>query len=184
MSPPARILIVEDEEVLANNLKCFLGRHTPDIRIAPDAETAMEMLKSFTPEVVVMDYALPGIDGLRAYGDIVQASPQKPSCVMISGYPTELMFESASQRGIHYLLCKPFGLAELQQAVNMSLEEENAVSIEALSAWSHENSPVAANRRCVEERRCTHTFRYLEDRRLYPGRRERKDPDHSQRNRT
>ena len=183
MSPPARILIVEDEEVLADNLKSFLGRSTPDIRIAPDAEAAMEMLKFFTPDVVIMDYALPGIDGLRAYGDIVQASPQKPSCVMITGYPTDLMFESASQQGIRHLLCKPFGLAELQSAVNMSFEEENAAAMDALSACSPENSSVAANRRCVEERRCTQTLRYLEDRRLYPGRRERKGADNSLRNR-
>jgi DNA-binding response OmpR family regulator len=122
MLPPARILIVEDEEILADNLKMFLGRRSPDVRIAHDAETAMEMLKSFTPDLVVLDFALPGIDGLRAYANFVRVRLQKPSCVMITGYPTALMAESASRQGIRHLLCKPFSFAELQHAVEMSSE--------------------------------------------------------------
>lgn len=121
--PPARILIVEDEEILADNLKVYLGRRTPDVRIAPDAETAMEMLKTFSPDLVVLDYALPGIDGLRAYGDIVRTSSHQPGCIMITGYLNDFLAEKAHQQGINHLLCKPFSFAELQHEVDLSSEE-------------------------------------------------------------
>jgi len=107
MLPPARILIVEDEENLADNLKIVLGKCSRDVRIAPEAETAMEMVKSLSPDLVVLDFALPGIDGLRAYADFVRVRLQKPSCVMIAGYPTAMMAESAGRQGIRHLLCKP-----------------------------------------------------------------------------
>jgi PleD family two-component response regulator len=48
---PARILTIEDGAVLAENLKTFLGRRATDIRIALDAETAMEILHSFAPDM-------------------------------------------------------------------------------------------------------------------------------------
>lgn len=120
MMCPARILIVEDEELLADNLKAYLGRRTPDVRIAQDAKAAVEMAKSFSPDLVILDYALPGVDGLRAYGDIVGAGRRQASCIMITGYPTDMVTEKARRQGIRHLLCKPFSFAELQQAIELS----------------------------------------------------------------
>ncbi len=123
MPPPGRILIVEDEDVLAENLKTFLGRRTPEVRVARDAADAQRILESFTPDVVVVDYALPGIDGIRAYNDIVRDSVQPPGCVMITGHMTERMVQTAHQRGIRHVLCKPFSFAELQQMVDSSVPD-------------------------------------------------------------
>lgn len=150
MPPPARILIIEDEEILADNLKTFLGRRAPDVRIAPDAETAMAMLKSFTPDLVLLDYVLPGIDGLSAYRNIVRTSPRQPGCIMISGYLTDLVEKNARQLGIRHLLGKPFSFAELQHEVDLSSEEK-------MGAFTD------ANRR-LEERR-SQQFQYHADRR-------------------
>ena len=69
----SRILIIEDEETLAENLKIFLGRHAFDVRIAPEGDAAMEILQTFIHDVVVFDYSLPEIDGLQAYMIIVRA---------------------------------------------------------------------------------------------------------------
>jgi DNA-binding response OmpR family regulator len=118
-----RILIVEDEDVLAENLKTFLGRSSPDVRTAPDGERALAMLDSFTPDVVVMDLALPGIDGLDAYSEIVRRRGRRVACVMITGHALEGIAASACARGIRHLLCKPFSLADLQLQVDASARE-------------------------------------------------------------
>ena len=70
----ARILIIEVGAVLAENLKTFWGRCATDIRIAPDTETAMEILQSFAPDPMALDYKLPGINMLRAYKNITSPS--------------------------------------------------------------------------------------------------------------
>jgi DNA-binding response OmpR family regulator len=71
---PARILIIEVGAVMAENLKTFLDRRATDIRIAPDAGTAIEILQSFAPDLMVLDYKLPGINMLRAYENITSPS--------------------------------------------------------------------------------------------------------------
>lgn len=123
MRPQPRILIVEDEDVLAENLKDFLGRYSPDVRTAPDGEQALEMLNWFTPDVVVMDYGLPGIDGLDAYAEMVRRHGPGIGCVMITGHAAEGMTEYAGARGIRHLLRKPFSLTELQREIDATALE-------------------------------------------------------------
>lgn len=118
MSSPHKILIVEDEDKLAENLKVFLSRHASDVRVASDAHQAMEILKSFTPDVVVLDYALPDINGLQTYTEIVQRQAPQAGCVIITGHPIESISREAKARGIQHLLGKPFSFKDLLQLVD------------------------------------------------------------------
>jgi len=52
----------------------FSGRCATNVRIAPDAGTAMKILQSFAPDLMVLDYRLPGINMLRAYANITSPS--------------------------------------------------------------------------------------------------------------
>jgi DNA-binding response OmpR family regulator len=117
-----RILVVEDEQVLAQNVKTYLGRRSADVRIARDGRRAMEMIASFTPDVVVLGYQLSGENGLQIYTEMVRHRTHPMGCVMITGYPLEKITQSANKLGIHYLLSKPFSLAELQQLIDRSAE--------------------------------------------------------------
>ena len=120
---PSRILIIDDEETLAENLKIFLGRHAFDVRIAPDGDASMEILQTFAPDVVVFDYALPGIDGLQTYKNIVRASLKPLRGILITGDPSASVADRAHQQGVRQLLCKPFSFAKLHHAVNACISE-------------------------------------------------------------
>jgi len=124
---PKRILIIEDEAILADNLKTYLGRGAADVRIAADADGAMEILKSFTPDLVLLDYSSPGIDGMRAYSTMVRERSTPPQCIVMTSNPTDAIGAGARQHGIRHLLCKPFSFAELQRAVNASAEVDGLV---------------------------------------------------------
>lgn len=123
MPPPARILIVEDEEILARNLQRFLARTSQDVRVALNAEQAMEMLASFTPDIVVLDFALPGTDGLQTYAGIVRGTAPRYGCVMITGHFTEEVARAAGEHGIGHILCKPFSFAELLDRIARNIGE-------------------------------------------------------------
>lgn len=112
-----KILVVEDEDQLAENLKVYLSRYTSNVQVASDARQAMEILKSFTPDVVVLDYGLPGINGLQTYTEIVHRHAPRAGCVMITGHPTESIDREAKQRGIQHILAKPFSFKDLLQLV-------------------------------------------------------------------
>ena len=112
---PPRILIVEDERVLAKNMKTYLSRGASDVRTAADAAQALKMLESFAPDALVLDFSLPDVDGLRTYAEIVRRQAKKIECVMITGNPTEQIAQDARELGIHHIVSKPFRFSELQR---------------------------------------------------------------------
>jgi DNA-binding response OmpR family regulator len=114
-SMPLRILIVDDERVLAKNLEAYLSRSALEVRTAGNGEEAIEMLESFTPDALVLDYGLPGIDGLQTYAEIVRRRAERIDCVMITGTATEELALDAREKGIRHLICKPFSFSELRQ---------------------------------------------------------------------
>jgi DNA-binding response OmpR family regulator len=121
-----RILVVEDEDVLAENLRTYLARRSPDVRIAGTCKHASEMVESFRPDVVVLDYGLPGGNGLQFYKELMRRNGRPIGCVMISGFPLEKIGPHANKLGIRHLLCKPFSLSDLQQMVDLSAAEASA----------------------------------------------------------
>ena len=112
---PLRILIVEDGRLLAKNMKTYLSRGASDVRIAGDAAQALEMLDSFAPDALVVDYGLPHVDGLRTYAEIIRHQARKIECVMISGDSSEQLAQDAHDLGIRHIVCKPFRFSELQR---------------------------------------------------------------------
>jgi DNA-binding response OmpR family regulator len=58
------VLIVEDEAVFAKNIQTYLVREGFEARVAGDAVTAMAEFDNFRPAIVLLDYNLPGANGL------------------------------------------------------------------------------------------------------------------------
>jgi len=124
MTLPTRILIVEDERVLAQNLKKYLGRYA-DVRTAGDGEEAIQMLDSFAPDALVLDFGLPGINGLQTYVEIVRRLAKNIHCTMITGTPTEQLAHDAHDHGIRHVVCKPFSFSKL-----LTLLQEGACNVD------------------------------------------------------
>lgn len=123
MSLAQRILVVEDECVLAQNVKTYLARRCPDVRIAANGAHVMQILADFTPDMVVLDLGLSGKNGFEIYQEMVRQRAGPIGCVMITGYPLEQITERANMLGIRHVLNKPFRLSELQQLIDQSAEE-------------------------------------------------------------
>lgn len=157
---PARILIVELETSLAENLQTFLDRLVTEVRVAPDIATAEAVLRSFVPELVILDYELPGIDGLRAYEKIVRLCPNPPRCVLVAGEITASIVQRGRQHGVYHILCKPFSFSQLQAAIEASMSENQ--------------DPLTGDRRIGERRSHLVLSRHL-NRRLTWTRRDRPD---------
>jgi len=126
MSSNQRVLIVEDEQILAENIKRFLDPRSADVRIAEDGTCAMKMIESFSPDVVVLDYGLPVNNGLQTFVELQRRSARPLGCVMITGYPLEKITMLARPLGIRHFLSKPFRLTELQRLMEQSDRETSA----------------------------------------------------------
>lgn len=85
-SPPLKILLVEDDELFRLGLRVRLERE-PGLEIvaeAEDGETAIDMVKRHSLNIVVLDIGLPGLGGVEACRQIKQLSPDLPVLVLTS----------------------------------------------------------------------------------------------------
>ena len=77
MKAPIRLVLVEDNEVFRQGLELVLGLR-PDIEVIAsvgDGEGAARIAQELRPDVVLMDYRLPGIDGVEATAAVRAACP-------------------------------------------------------------------------------------------------------------
>src|SRR5579871_5547128 len=65
MNEHRRILVVDDEPQITRVLRTSLSTHGYDIRVANDGETALEIMKDWTPDLVITDLAMPNMNGLE-----------------------------------------------------------------------------------------------------------------------
>jgi DNA-binding NtrC family response regulator len=113
-SPPrrGRVLIVDDEEVIASTLDEFLSGEGFRVATASDAATALVLTERFEPEVVLCDIQLPGADGLKLLDSLLKVRPET-LVVMITAYATVETAVAAFRRGAHDYLMKPVIFDEL-----------------------------------------------------------------------
>jgi len=128
---PQRILIIEDGRVLAKNMKTYLSCDSCDVRTAADAAQALQLLDSFAPDALVLDYGLPDVDGLQTYAEIVRRQARIIDGVMITGDPNAQLAQDARQLGIKHVIGKPFRFSELRQLLEMRADSDVALGAHA-----------------------------------------------------
>ena len=77
MAAPVRVALVEDNEVFREALELLLGLRS-DIEVVgsvEDGTKVVELCKELSPDVVLMDYRLPALDGVQATKALLEACP-------------------------------------------------------------------------------------------------------------
>ena len=77
MAEPIRLVLVEDNQVFREALELLLGLQS-DIEVVAsvgDGSSAAEIVRAHQPDVVLMDYRLPGLDGVQATRAVLEACP-------------------------------------------------------------------------------------------------------------
>jgi DNA-binding response OmpR family regulator len=133
MPPGTRILIVDDEEIFAENLGTYFRKRSAEVRVVPSGEAAIEAASEFRPDVLILDYGLPGIDGIETFTRL-RGLPLRCGCVMITGEPSESIPRAARATGIRHVLEKPFLLSEIEGIIAFQLTEQGAAD-ECRPSW-------------------------------------------------
>jgi DNA-binding response OmpR family regulator len=110
-----KVLVVDDEQMLAENLQGYLQARALEVRIAHDGAQGIAEADDFAPDVMVFDYRLPDMEGFQLLDTVRQN--RKCHFVLITGHPTAEVCERARQLGVSHILFKPFPLVELARAV-------------------------------------------------------------------
>ena len=115
----SRILVVDDETQITRVLRTSLDSHGYDVRVANDGETALEIMKDWSPNLVVTDLAMPNMDGLELCRRLRTAS-QVP-IIVLSVRGEEKTKVQALDAGADDYVTKPFGIDELLARVRATL---------------------------------------------------------------
>lgn len=111
-----KILVVDDELLLRDVLYDYLNRQGYDVTLAQDAEKALELSDSYTPDIALLDIKLPRISGIELTQTLKKKFPDLPIIIM-TGYPSLDTAINAMQNGANEYIVKPFRLDELNRTI-------------------------------------------------------------------
>jgi len=106
-----RILVVEDEAHIAEGLQLNLSLQGYEVSVASDGIKALQQLKKFRPDLVVLDIMLPGIDGYSVLKSIRLENERLPVLILSARSAPEDKIKGFSYGTDDYLV-KPFELEE------------------------------------------------------------------------
>lgn len=107
-----RILVVEDEESIRQFIIINLKRNDFEVAEAGSGEEALEKVKSFRPQLVVLDIMLPGMDGFTVCQRLRQEWPQL-AVIMLTARGQDLDKVMGLELGADDYMVKPFNPLEL-----------------------------------------------------------------------
>ena len=115
--PPIRVLLVEDNDVFREALELMLAV-TPDVRVVgsvADGYAALAACEEVEPDVVLMDYRLPGLDGVEATAAIRSACDSAVVVLTATADPKEL--DALRAAGAAACLTKDREVGEITAAI-------------------------------------------------------------------
>ena len=118
MPGPIRLLLVEDNQVFREALELLLGLRDDIEVVATVAEgsAAADAVRTHRPDVVLMDYRLPGIDGVQATKAVREAAPEVAVvCLTASANMREV--DALYEAGVVACLSKDQELDEIVAAI-------------------------------------------------------------------
>jgi two-component system KDP operon response regulator KdpE len=125
-----RILVVDDETQITRVLRTSLSTHAYDVRVANDGETALEIMKDWTPDLVITDLSMPNMDGLELTRRLRTTSSIPILILSVRG--EERTKVQALDAGADDYVTKPFGMDELLARVRASLRRSQPTDSESL----------------------------------------------------
>ena len=112
-----KILIVEDEKMLAKLLKDTIYNSFFSIVIAKDGNDGLKKFKSFKPDIIITDIMMPFCDGLEMSEKIKELDENIP-IIVLSAHSEKEKLLKAIDLGINKYFIKPFDPEELIEHIN------------------------------------------------------------------
>jgi two-component system response regulator MprA len=139
----ARVLVVDDEPAVRRALERALRLDSYDVALAADGEEALDALASAPADAVILDIAMPRLDGLEVCRRMRQAGDRTPVLMLTARDAIDDRVQGLDVGADDYLV-KPFALRELQARLRALLRRTNdGAESEVLRYADLELDPVA-----------------------------------------
>lgn len=123
MANKQKILIVDDDENIANLISLYLTKECYETRIEHDGQSALDAFKEYAPNLILLDIMLPGLDGYEVCREIRRES--KVPIIMLSAKTEVFDKVLGLELGADDYMIKPFDSKELVARVKALLRRAN-----------------------------------------------------------
>ena len=120
MSAQARVLVVDDDEIVRRSYQRSLATVACDVETVACGEDALKAVAQHPYDVLLLDLRMPGMDGISVLKAVKQVAPDS-EVIVITGYPTLETAKEAVQLGADDYLAKPVGPAEVINATHAAM---------------------------------------------------------------
>lgn len=128
LSPPAKVLVVDDEPDFVRILKIKLERYGFEVYTASDGVEAMYQAFAIHPDLIILDILMPRMDGTEVSARLIQnASTKNIPILFLSGLQKkEDDLRCEAQHGPRYILAKPFVMPLLLSRIRELIDRPSA----------------------------------------------------------
>ncbi len=116
------VLIIDDEEGIRESLSGIFEDEGYTVLTSSSGEEALKLLKEQSPDLILLDVWLPGIDGIQTLKEIKDLKPDLP-VIMVSGHGNIELAVKATRVGAYDFLEKPLSLERVLLAAKRALEK-------------------------------------------------------------
>ncbi len=143
---PIRILLVDDEEAITDNLSAFMERSGYRVSTATNGDQALKLIKANPPDIVIMDVLMPVMDGRQALRQLRSEENWIPVILLTQiGESTERAM--ALEEGADDYLNKPFDPHELVARIHAVMRRAKRGQPPLAAAWKLISGPLTLDRR-------------------------------------
>ena len=115
-----KILLVDDDEWIRDSLTLYFDTEGCQMIAVETAEEGIELLKQQDYDIILLDYKLPGIDGLTFSRKIQEIRPDAIK-ILITAYKNKKVVSEAMNAGIQDLIDKPFTIKTIEDSLSRLL---------------------------------------------------------------
>ncbi|HBA87209.1 MAG TPA: hybrid sensor histidine kinase/response regulator [Geobacter sp.] len=119
--PRGRVLIIDDEKVILDLTAIILKNRGYEIFTALSAQEGLESIEKERPELVLLDYMMPNMDGLTALKEIKRSYPET-YVIMFTGKGSEEIAVELMKAGASDYILKPFNNQDLVERIESVLK--------------------------------------------------------------
>lgn len=148
-----KIIIVDDHKIIRDGLRVLLERD-PSVRIvgeAADGRAGMELILKLRPDVVVMDMAMPELNGIEATRQL-RAAGFVGGIAMLSSHNERRFVIQAREAGVDAYIAKEFAFEEVRIGIAAAARRDSYLSPDLAAQIDHGRMPAVAEALTPRER--------------------------------